>query len=216
MKDPATNKTMPLDGKISKLRVSLDSDTYRSLNDVNARYHFNAKSLKQRLETMLDDFSNWLMDGFGIASHDLKKSIDYNFELNDTTGVRYLFYPRREIKHGDIYASFVGKKTDVITRTTGDLTILNELPFRNYEYSHGSSAITVRMEHDTVSKRKGFMAITRTSKDMTSLQRYMVFNSNDVLYVLVADILEALNTRRTTFTETPTLVKIDGLPPLPW
>ena len=109
------------------------------------------------------------INGMRAQEIGLEKVQAFGYKLRDMSAVRYLFYPKHSTEYGKIYSGLVGKETKNITRTTGDLDILEELAFKEpYKYIRGGEGIIVTTEvRDNAHKRgetKGEMTILRPYK----------------------------------------------------
>ncbi len=216
MKDPKTDEQVPLDTNIDNLHVYLNPLHYSRLNEASARNYFKAVSLKDRIATFQKDVEKTLMEKYGVPESNLSEHVEINYELADGTGVRYLFFPKREISHGDIYKSFLGKETENITSTTGDLIILQELAFKDtYNYRHGDYEITVTTALRDRSTRAGTVTIAKQKKKIPEERIYHVFNNENGVYVLANDVRSALGYFRQKSIKTPTQPKIDFFAAIP-
>jgi hypothetical protein len=214
IKDPETNKKLPLDTEIEEMRVYLKPERYREINRKNADEYYDATSLESCLNLFLKTYEQRIMERYSIPSERLEKSQEFDYELSDGSGLRYFFFSKPSIKYGKIYSGLIGRKTKNITANTGDLDILKELAFEEpYEYIRGEAG--VRVTTDEVGKI-GKTKILRLSKDGTQEERmYSVFNSEDGVYVGVGDVSDTLEMLIQRHSSTPTQVKIDFFPAHP-
>lgn len=210
VKDPATDKTFPLDEKIEEMRVYLELQRFAQINPENSDGFHYARSLRTRINSFLSDFERREMEKHGIPTLGLKESQSIDYQLSDESAVRYLFFPKPSTEYGQIYSGLVGRETKNIARSNGDLDIIRELAFKvPYEYIRGGAGVRVITETDKTAK-KGKIKILRISKDGVQEERsYSVFNNEGKLYVMVGDVLEALRILTQKHTEVPTQVKID-------
>lgn len=210
--DLSTGKKAKLDETINRMRIYFDKKRYSQLIKANADEHFNAKSLKANIESFLRSYEKERMKKFGIPTRGLEEDIPLDFELTDGSTVSYLFYPKITTKHGEIYKGLVGKTTEDIARSTGDLNIIKELAFKeDYEFLKGGTGITVFAD---VGKEKGKTRIIRTYKDGRGERKeersYSIFDDDGRTLVKVRDILKSYKKLKEKYTSDPiTQIKID-------
>lgn len=211
LKDPKTDKELPLDEKIEKMRVYFGLKRFSNINAKTADGFYDTSSLKSRIVSFLEAFEQKVIKRFGVSSEGLEESQAFDYELSDGSAIRYLFFPRPSTEHGEIYSGLVGKETKNIARSTGDLDIVKELAFKKmYEYIRGGKGVRVTTELTDKAGKKGKIKILRLSKDGTQEERiYSVFNSKGRPYVKVNDILDTLEMLTKQHTTDPTKLKID-------
>ena len=217
--DIVTGKELPLDEKRDKMLVYFDVGRYSQATEYAAEEFFNAKSLHARINAFIKDAQHWIMLRNEVPAYGLTgQRIEY-YELSDGRGVRYLFFPNLIIGYGKIYAGLFGGKTDKgkIATSTGDITIIKELAFRQqYEFSGGGAKLAVINDTSADNAHKGRLKIIRRYKDGMSEERhYALLRHDRRVDIRVSDIKNALELLQKKHASDPTELKIDFFPATP-
>ncbi len=217
--DPATNKGVSLDTKITQLDVPLDSKVFTDLNASNAQKYFLAKSLRKRLSTFGSAFEDWAMKQNGIKGEGLEYSKPIPVALSDGQGARYLFYPKSaRPPAGDMYDALAKNETAEIGYGTGDLHILAKLKgFKTEPLKTKNSACSLLVKYKETGERLGVVSITKIyeTKKITikTARQYHVMEREGVVYAQVADVLQTVLKVSDRLPQTE--VKIDFFPAAP-
>jgi len=213
--DPETGKKAVLVSDIDSVRVYLDASRYAQATDHNAQEFHRAKSLKSRIAAFMAEYEKSLMK-YAPSFDELKQmeqgyAIDY--ELDDSSAVRYLFFTKQAPKYGDMFSGLTGKETEKITQKTGDLDVLNELGLENYEFMRGANGIIVAT---AVRHGEGETSITRTAKDKRDERIYNVMQKSDRIYAGAESIIKNMDMLYDLHTSwMNTQLKIDLFPSPP-
>lgn len=212
VKYPETDEKYPLDEEIESLHVYLDPQRYSIANPENSDAYQSARSLGSRIRSFMSEYQGGLMEIFGIGSQLLTESQEFDYNLSDGSGVRFLFYPKTSIQHGAIYSNLVGRNTKHITASTGDLDILQELAFRGpYEnMRRGYGGIRVETEVTNKGGNQGVLHIRRAGKGgIVEDRKYRMHAYGGATYVNGDDILEVLARLHELHTKASTELKLD-------
>lgn len=198
----ATGKKIENDKYISLMRIYYNS-SYSSLNHKNAEEFLKAKSLKSRIDAFERKFKKSLIEKF--AAEEIEEKQDFDYELSDGAGVRYLFYPETITQYGKVYDALLKQKTEKVTSTSGDLNALEQLLFADYyEYPEKNPTISV-----TLNKSKEATIEKTNKKGDWKKSRYGIILENSKIYVKIEDILERIEDFTILNTKTTTKTKID-------
>src|SRR3989344_1472323 len=217
LKDPATDKSMPLDEKIDHMRVYFDPKRYKGESPDKAHDYYQATSLKARIDAFIKDAQHWLMGVHNVPAFFLTEQIEEYYELSDGRGVRYLFFPNQIVSHSKVYKGLFGMDTENIAASNGDLDIIKLLAFKSaYQYLRGGAGVVVINDKTDGDARKGRIRISRLAKDKPEYTRtYLLYRHDGALYVKIGDIKSAYGKLVQLHTSVPTELKIDFFPPIP-
>jgi len=185
---------------IKKLLVYLDFSRFKHITINNYKDYFDALSLKNGIEAFKDEFKELTMGSHGIPEKKLKKSVGFDYELRDGSGVSYLFSPNSGINYSNVYKELFQEKTgkkEEIKFDTGDLVIIRDLVFQeDYNYGVGNKSIHVSSTSTTMENNKsktGIMSILRKDGKTEKERHYNIEHINDTTYVEVKQILDTLS-----------------------
>ena len=217
LKDPATDKALPLDEKIESMRVYFDPKRYKGASADNADDYYQAASLKARVGAFIKDAQHWIMLMHQVPAFFLTEQVEEYYELSDGRGVRYLFFPNKIVSHSKVYDGLFGTDTENIAASNGDLDIIKLLAFKpTYEYLRGGAGIIVVNDKTASGAKQGRMRIVRVAKDKAKEERtYSLYRHEGGLYVRIGDIRTAFEKLVEKHTSVPTELKIDFFPPTP-
>lgn len=208
------NKTLPLgknslDKNIEKMSVFFDKERYSQLNTFNSETYFKSRSLKSKIKEFLKEFEKSKI----LSYEDINKENVF-IPLNMSNGftVLYALSSTTSPPHKDIYTALIGKDTDKISKTNGDLDIIEETAFKpDYEFKNN-----VKIINETMTNSKTNIKITRFYDNKELIKTYSVHKYGDKLFVLVDDILDKIKDVRNIKTEKiETKLDIDFFSPFP-
>ena len=205
--DPQTGEKVPLDEEIVSLPVALDMKRLARINHANADTFHGARSLYARIAAFENEFERQTMELYDIPKKGLQESQEVDYDLRDDSAVRYLFFPKNHLEHGEVYAGLVGQGTKNIATSTGDLTIIKSLAFGDeYTFKRGRYGIHV---YTQPAPGGGLLTIERFLGEKDDQRQYSLLRVDDKVYVGIANIIKTIDHLRQIHTNNDTQLKID-------
>lgn len=212
-------KKAALDDSITEMLVALDMTRLAQINEKNADEFHKAKSLKAKLEAFKREFEAGLMNRYGINPNGIDEQVEFDYELSDGTGVRYLFFKKISLPYGDVYGGLVTKntvreKTKSVTKDYGDLDIVKDFAFKD-PYLAMRAGVGIQVRTDMNGSQKGKLVIGKFSKSGSEERSYKVFDNEGKVYVSVNDVMATIEKLKKDYTSVSTEQKIDFFAALP-
>jgi len=209
MKNPKTDKNMELDDDVKDSTVYLENKKYVQITENTVLEFYRAVSLKRNIEHFMREFEEKSMEQY-------KNNNELDFSFEDGTSFRYLFFEQSSTKYGEVYSSLVGKETENITYTTGDLDIIKDLSFSEpYKFKTGNNNIEVETAEITMNGKLGKIRIKRTVKGKNDIALYNVYQGEKDLYIQAFHLNNRIKALKESNTATQQRMKIDFYAPFP-
>ncbi len=184
------NQQVPYDETIDSLTVRLDPAGYRHISPDSAVAFFKAKSLEKRAEAFKEEFRQAILQRFG-DSLSRGDRFEWNYDLSDKSGVRYLLSGRESIQYAEVLKALSNSES-LRARSTGDLVLVRDLSFEDEMFAKKDSCGSLRVA--TVESDAGpLLSIARQKGDEVKLRQYHVLKNNGMVFVSLNDVLSSID-----------------------
>ncbi len=191
----------PLDESIERMKVELDRERHSVLNKVGAEAYQDARSLRKRIRDFEKAVERWGMDLHGIKPDGtLDENVERMYEMSNGAFVRFLFSSKTSVRYGGIFKGLMEdkekhKREGKVSRSTGDLLILQRQSFEDFRRKWGQYGLDVKTELKREGGRQAIVSIKRFKEvdDRRSVEDsfdYNLYRLDDRVFVNSKDVLE--------------------------